>query len=131
MTFVATRELRAVYFDGSSAAKLASGTLDTQNILIRGGLHNARPPMDDEGRLVELCEWGKEYDVDGFIRLGIVIFRMRYIPNTFSTQDGASFVGPQLVMIQLTNLLTVNSWHATSVLVSNSCLRTRFLRRKK
>lgn len=69
-TYAATRPLRAVYFDGFSAAKQFDGAQDLQDMLI--GLDSKaqekiRGNADFErGRL--LCEWGKQYDIQGFVR---------------------------------------------------------------
>lgn len=68
MTFVATREIRLVYFDGSSAGKLNTGTLDTQDILTRGKVDDNQIIWNESGRLKDLCAWGKDYEVDGFVR---------------------------------------------------------------
>ncbi|KAG8216034.1 hypothetical protein J3R82DRAFT_8030 [Butyriboletus roseoflavus] len=64
-TLATTRPLKVVYFDGSSAAKLPYGTLDTQDLLLwgeprGGGLE------EDRQRIKDVCKWGKEYGVDGF-----------------------------------------------------------------
>ncbi|KZP14883.1 hypothetical protein FIBSPDRAFT_1048534 [Athelia psychrophila] len=66
-TYAATRPLRSVYFDGFSAEKGADGTQDMQDMLI--GLDNTydlRAADSERGRL--LCEWGKQYDIQGFVR---------------------------------------------------------------
>ena len=67
LTLVATRPLRVVYFDGSSAAKLPYGSMDTQDLVTWGG----SPPGSewDEGqRSQDLCKWGKSFGVDGIVR---------------------------------------------------------------
>lgn len=68
MTFVATREIRLVYFDGYSAAKINTGTIDTQNILARGRVEQDQDPWDEVLQLEELCGWGERYQIDGFVR---------------------------------------------------------------
>ena len=67
-TYVTTRPLRLAYFDGSSAAKVDhSGTMDTQDIVIWG---KVRPDLAGEElvRIRELCKWGKQFKLDGFVR---------------------------------------------------------------
>ncbi|KAI0045169.1 hypothetical protein FA95DRAFT_159148 [Auriscalpium vulgare] len=67
-TYATSRALRVAYFDGSSAAKLDDGPMDTQDILLWG---EGRPDMyrKDIERLAELCKWAREYGVDGFVRM--------------------------------------------------------------
>ncbi|KAF9788174.1 hypothetical protein BJ322DRAFT_611735 [Thelephora terrestris] len=68
-TYVTTRALRLAYFDGSSAAKIRpSGVMDTQDILIWG---KVRPDMtrNEAGRIRELCKWGEQFELDGFVRM--------------------------------------------------------------
>jgi hypothetical protein len=67
-TYTATRPLRALYFDGFSAAKTPEGTLDSQDILLYGEVEDWRHPHDDYDRGVSLCEWGKEFGIEGFVR---------------------------------------------------------------
>ena len=67
-TYVTTRTLRLVYFDGSSAAKVASsGVMDAQDIVIWG---KVRPDMNrnERVRIQELCKWGRQFKLDGFVR---------------------------------------------------------------
>ena len=67
-TYVATRPLRLAYFDGSSGAKIVpSGVLDAQDIMIWG---KVRPDMGwgELLRIRELCKWGEQFKLDGFVR---------------------------------------------------------------
>lgn len=67
-TFVTTRRLRVLYFDGSSAAKLDTGSADTQHLLAWGRVGN--DSMREQPQLiVDLCEWGKEFGIDGYVRM--------------------------------------------------------------
>ncbi|KAJ7062274.1 hypothetical protein C8F01DRAFT_1024455 [Mycena amicta] len=68
LTLVTTRPLQVLYFDGSSAANMRDGTLDTQDLLVWG---EASPDrwLDERVRLDDLCAWGKGVGVDGFIRM--------------------------------------------------------------
>ena len=68
---MATRPLKVLYFDGSSAAKMTTGPLDSQDILLWG---EAKPELifAETRRIQELCEWGKEFGLDGFARYAFV-----------------------------------------------------------
>ncbi|KAJ7106988.1 hypothetical protein C8R44DRAFT_637636 [Mycena epipterygia] len=68
LTLVATRPLKVLYFDGSSAAKMRDGTLDTQDLLIWGKFDPARW-WDERGRIDALCAWGKDLGIDGYVRM--------------------------------------------------------------
>jgi hypothetical protein len=71
-TFVATKPLRALYFDGFSAAKMDRGNLDLQDVLVFGkaghGKAEDHDGYDDLKRAELLCEWGKKLGIDGFVR---------------------------------------------------------------
>lgn len=67
LTLATTRPLKVVYFDGNSAAKLPYGTLDTQDLLTWG---ESRPEdmWEESQRVQDLCGWGKDFGVDGYVR---------------------------------------------------------------
>ena len=67
LTLATTRPLKIIYFDGSSAAKLPYGSMDTQDLIAWGGPghHGAN---DERQRIEDLCQWGKNFGVDGFVR---------------------------------------------------------------
>lgn len=67
MSFVTTRKLRLAYFDGSSASNMASGTLDSQDIMIWGKVMSDKVWGEGE-RIKAACKWGKQYGLDGFVR---------------------------------------------------------------
>jgi|SRR5712671_3075906 len=62
------RDLRLLYFDGSSAAKMADGPMDSQDIVAWG-----RPRPDkffsEQERIKALCDWGRPFGLDGFVRM--------------------------------------------------------------
>ena len=64
----AKRDLRLVYFDGSSAAKMKDGPLDSQDVIAWG-----RPQPDkyfvERERINALCDWGRSFGLDGFVRM--------------------------------------------------------------
>ncbi|KAJ3731675.1 hypothetical protein DFJ43DRAFT_1078478 [Lentinula guzmanii] len=66
-TFRVERPLRILYFDGSSAAKIDDGAIDSQDIFSWG---EVRPDLfREEGlRILKLCEWGSKVGLDGFVR---------------------------------------------------------------
>ncbi|KAG2356994.1 hypothetical protein BDR07DRAFT_1421499 [Suillus spraguei] len=68
LTLAATRPLKVLYFDGTSAAHTINGTLDTQDIIAWGEL---RPDwgLKEDQRIEDLCKWGAPYAVDGYVRM--------------------------------------------------------------
>ncbi|KAH7928225.1 hypothetical protein BV22DRAFT_1083297 [Leucogyrophana mollusca] len=68
LTLATTRPLKVLYFDGSSAAKLEDGPLDSQDIVAWGELRPDKA-YDEIGRIKDLCAWGEQYDLDGFVRM--------------------------------------------------------------
>ncbi|KAG6833117.1 hypothetical protein H0H87_011225 [Tephrocybe sp. NHM501043] len=67
-TFVATRPLKILYFDGSSAAKMQGGPMDSQDIILWGAV-KPEWTWEERKRIDELCTWGKRYGLDGFVRM--------------------------------------------------------------
>ncbi|KAG5649347.1 hypothetical protein H0H81_004414 [Sphagnurus paluster] len=67
-TFVTTRPLKILYFDGSSAAKVRGGALDSQDVLLWG-----KPipewTFNERKRIDGLCDWGRKLGLDGFARM--------------------------------------------------------------
>ncbi|KAJ7618687.1 hypothetical protein FB45DRAFT_1063279 [Roridomyces roridus] len=68
LTLAATRPLKVLYFDGSSAANMKLGTLDSQDLLLWG---QVRPDMwmAERKRIEGLCAWGKEWGIDAYVRM--------------------------------------------------------------
>ena len=68
LTLVATRPLRVLYFDGSSAAKFhAGGSMDSQDVLVWGEVRR-KWLFEEDKRLGDLCKWGEQYGIDGYVR---------------------------------------------------------------
>ena len=67
LTLITIRPLKVLYFDGSSAAKVLGGSMDSQDILLWG---EVKPEWmyEDRKRIDSLCEWGNRYGIDGFVR---------------------------------------------------------------
>ncbi|KAJ3839248.1 hypothetical protein F5878DRAFT_535967 [Lentinula raphanica] len=68
LTLVTTRPLKILYFDGSSAVKMHGGSMDSQDILLWGE-RKAEMVFSEEERLDQLCKWGSEFGLDGFVRM--------------------------------------------------------------
>ncbi|KIJ12851.1 hypothetical protein PAXINDRAFT_171017 [Paxillus involutus ATCC 200175] len=68
LTLAATRPLKVVYFDGSSASKVEYGSMDAQDLIAWG---TSRPwwIYEEIQRIQDLCAWGQDYGVDGFVRM--------------------------------------------------------------
>ncbi|KAF4579301.1 hypothetical protein EYR36_001111 [Pleurotus pulmonarius] len=66
LTLVTTRPLKVLYFDGSSAAKMEGGPMDSQDIVAWGEI---KPDwtFNERRRIEDLCEWGKKFNLDGFV----------------------------------------------------------------
>ncbi|KIJ89708.1 hypothetical protein K443DRAFT_51554, partial [Laccaria amethystina LaAM-08-1] len=70
LTLVVTRPLRVLYFDGSSAAKMQGGPMDSQDITVWG---QVKPEWtwNERKRINDLCEWGRKFGLDGFMRMEV------------------------------------------------------------
>jgi hypothetical protein len=68
MSVQAKRDLRLLYFDGASAAKMKDGPMDTQDFV---AWRKPRPDkhFSERERINALCDWGKPFGVDGFVRM--------------------------------------------------------------
>jgi hypothetical protein len=64
----AKRDLRLLYFDGASAAKMKDGPMDSQDIV---AWRKPRPDkfISERERIKALCDWGKPFGLDGFVRM--------------------------------------------------------------
>ncbi|KAJ6460950.1 hypothetical protein C8R45DRAFT_1028752 [Mycena sanguinolenta] len=68
LTLITSRPLRVLYFDGSSAAKMQDGPMDSQDLVGWGKISPARF-FDERNRIVDLCNWGKPFEIDGYVRM--------------------------------------------------------------
>ncbi|KAH9481856.1 hypothetical protein JR316_0006386 [Psilocybe cubensis] len=66
LTLMTTRPLKLLYFDGSSAAKMSEGVMDSQDLLIWDQVMPNKTWEEGE-RIGRLCEWGQQYALDGFL----------------------------------------------------------------
>ncbi|KAF8170745.1 hypothetical protein K438DRAFT_2024317 [Mycena galopus ATCC 62051] len=67
LTLVATRPLRVLYFDGSSATKMPDGPMDTQDLLTWGAVRPERATLEWEYvRLNRLCD---TLGFDAYVRM--------------------------------------------------------------
>ncbi|KAJ8582871.1 hypothetical protein M405DRAFT_867487 [Rhizopogon salebrosus TDB-379] len=77
LTLAATRPLKVLYFDGTSAANTRDGTLDSQDIIAWGEL---RPDWwtREQQRIEDLCKWGAPYAIDGYVRMEMDLYVLRF-----------------------------------------------------
>ncbi|KAE9388285.1 hypothetical protein BT96DRAFT_947740 [Gymnopus androsaceus JB14] len=68
LTVTAIRPLNVIYFDGSGAAKMPDGSMDSQDVLAFGEILPDKYSSEWE-RVSSMCDWGKGFDVDGFVRM--------------------------------------------------------------
>ena len=61
------RDPRLVYFDGGSASNFAGGSMDTADLLIWNESGKGRV-WDEYPRIAALCEWGRSWRIDGYVR---------------------------------------------------------------
>ncbi|KAJ7248220.1 hypothetical protein B0H12DRAFT_722676 [Mycena haematopus] len=68
LTLITSRPLRVLYFDGSSAAKMRDGPMDSQDVVSWGQVSPDRY-FDEKKRIVDLCNWGKPFEIAGYVRM--------------------------------------------------------------
>ncbi|KAF8244918.1 hypothetical protein K440DRAFT_426420 [Wilcoxina mikolae CBS 423.85] len=79
-TYVTTRDVRVLVFDGMSAALGGSGTLDSQSVFLYGEVKNETrrrgrqrgPVFDEYTRAADLCKWAEKLGgggIEGFVRM--------------------------------------------------------------
>jgi len=59
--------MKVLYFDGSSAANIPEGTMDTQDLVAWSEM---RPEWvsNDTQRIRDLCKWGLKNGINGLVR---------------------------------------------------------------
>ncbi|KAG9314911.1 hypothetical protein JVU11DRAFT_4019 [Chiua virens] len=116
LTLATIRPLKVLYFDGSSAAKIPSGTMDTQDLLI-WGVPGSGGMTEEVPRIRALCKWGREFDVDGFVRMEMDFEIM--LCDISSGLSVVSFLNivrpdsdpPNLSVLTLFETINAGSWH--------------------
>ncbi|KIY67974.1 hypothetical protein CYLTODRAFT_375032 [Cylindrobasidium torrendii FP15055 ss-10] len=68
LTVAAVRPLNVLYFDGSGAAKMPDGAMDTQDLVAWGEIRPEKY-IDEIGRIEDLCKWARKHNVDGLMRM--------------------------------------------------------------
>ncbi|RYP82231.1 hypothetical protein DL769_001725 [Monosporascus sp. CRB-8-3] len=69
-TYQASRDLKLLYVDGSSAGSSDMGMLDTQDLILRSMRSPSdKPPWDEDDRAKELCGVVTDWGYDGIIRM--------------------------------------------------------------
>lgn len=54
---------------GLSGASTPTGVMDTMDIMMYGKIHDeSQAVLHDWDRINELCEWGRQYGLDGYVR---------------------------------------------------------------
>ena len=78
LTLITNRPLKVLYFDGNSAANYSGGSMDSQDVLLWG---EVKPDWIHEEwkRINSLCEWGKQYGIDGFVRCVSFLMHDNYL----------------------------------------------------
>ena len=74
-TYITTRDVNVIYFDGASANKF-NGVVDSQDILFWGKV-NHEPQDGAMGELDRMdvgCAWGRQYGLDGLIRMQLDLY---------------------------------------------------------
>ena len=66
-TYHASRDLKLLYIDGMSAGKTNKGTLDTQDLLLRGLTNDTS--FNERARADDICRIMKSWGLDGVIRM--------------------------------------------------------------
>ncbi|KAF9526534.1 hypothetical protein CPB83DRAFT_770152 [Crepidotus variabilis] len=116
LTLVVTSPLKVLYFDGSGAAKMWGGPMDSQDLVAWGGVQPNRT-FDEWVRIVDLCDWGKEFEIDAFVRMEM---DFEFLVCDFTAKlDVASFLklqSPELGISRNTSdsarVLEAGRWHA-------------------
>ncbi|KAG2105877.1 uncharacterized protein F5147DRAFT_838049 [Suillus discolor] len=70
LTLAVTRPMKVLYFDGSSAANLLEGTMDTQD-LVAWSKMKPEWVWNEKQRIKDLCKWGQKYGLNGFVRMEV------------------------------------------------------------
>lgn len=73
LTLAVTSPLRVLYFDGSSAAKMQGGSMDSQDLVAWGKIQPKRY-FDEWDRILDLCAWAKDRNIHGFVRCASLFF---------------------------------------------------------
>ena len=78
LTLITKRPLKVLYFDGSSAAEFLGGSMDSQDVVLWG---EVKPEWthQERKRIDSLCEWGKQYGIDGFVRCVCFLVYSNYL----------------------------------------------------
>ncbi|KAF9223839.1 hypothetical protein BS17DRAFT_121483 [Gyrodon lividus] len=123
LTLATTRPLKVVYFDGTSAAKLEYGSMDTQD-LIAWGMSRSCWIHKEEQRIQDLCKWGKDYGVDAFVRMemdfevmlcdftsGVSVVSFLNIASVRFPRNYLVPPGPSVTPIMVFEAMNAGSWH--------------------
>lgn len=122
LTLAATRPLKVLYFDGTSAANTINGTLDTQDIIAWGEL---RPDwrFNEDERIEDLCKWGAQYAVDGYVRMemdfevmlcdftaGMEVVSWSHLASLIEPVSTVPRI-PNFFLLRMFEVMQAGSWH--------------------
>ncbi|KAF9526538.1 hypothetical protein CPB83DRAFT_794652 [Crepidotus variabilis] len=117
LTLAVTNPLKVIYFDGSGAAKMLGGSMDTQDILAWGNIHPDRT-YDDWARIAGLCDWAKDFGVQGFVRMEMDFevmlcdFKTNLeVVSMLRVQPPESVWSPNSTVSDTTRVLEAGTWH--------------------
>ncbi|KAG2106797.1 uncharacterized protein F5147DRAFT_578618 [Suillus discolor] len=129
LTLAATRPLKILYFDGTSAANTIIGPLDTQDIIAWGEL---RPDwrFREGQRLIDLCKWGAEYSVDGYVRMEmdfeVMLCDFTAGLEIVSWSHLASIAEPVSTVPRIPNFISKSLWFSPSLLMYAGSWHNRY-----
>jgi len=122
LTLAVTRPLKVLYFDGSSAANTLNGTLYTQDIIAWGEL---RPDwrFNEDQRIEDLCKWGAQYAVDGYVRMemdfeimlcdftaGLEVVSLSHLASIAEPVSAVPRI-PNPFLLRMFEVMHAGSWH--------------------
>ena len=128
LTFRATRDLnKLLYLDGASAAKTESGEMDTQKLLSdvieykmnntdgnNGDGNNGRNIMKERLYAQRICDWGKPFGLDGYLRveLGFEVVLCDFLNGSTELVSNITLpdISEVLGLPKPTNVTKENGW---------------------
>ncbi|KAJ6577751.1 hypothetical protein B0H19DRAFT_1121283 [Mycena capillaripes] len=108
LTIMATRALKVLYLDGSSAANTKDGSLDAQDLLLWGKVDPERW-LDERERINGMCAWGKKFGIDGYLRM-----EMDFEVMLCDFQDGVELVSADFLAAWRSRHITPPLWQPRS-----------------
>ncbi|OJA10086.1 hypothetical protein AZE42_07287 [Rhizopogon vesiculosus] len=126
VTFVVTRPMKVLYFDGSSAALFSEGSMDTQDLLAWSEM-KPEWALNEYQRIEDLCKWGQKYGLNGFVRMQMNFEMM--ICNFTSHMEVVSSLNLETLHLKLDNgqpTEDLNTMHSTFELMNSASWREAY-----